>query len=118
MCGIAGMLIANDDLPAGAQGRLARTLRRLFGTDWDLVVGNVATAAGTQRLIDAGADAVKFQKRTPALCVPEAQKSQPKSEQEQKVIGLLKGDPQMRTAFMNKVAGPIARSSMSLGTTW
>ena len=44
-----------------------------------------------------------------------AQKSQPKSEQEQKVIGLLKSDPQMRTAFMNKVAGPISNKMFDCG---
>jgi hypothetical protein len=31
-----------------------------------------------------------------------AQKSQPKGEQEQRLISLLKSDPQLRTAFMNK----------------
>jgi hypothetical protein len=44
-----------------------------------------------------------------------AQKQQPKSEQEQKVIGLLKSDPQMRTAFLNKVAGPITNKMFECG---
>jgi hypothetical protein len=44
-----------------------------------------------------------------------AQKQQPKSEQEQKVIGLLKSDPQLRTAFMNKVAGPISNEMFECG---
>jgi hypothetical protein len=44
-----------------------------------------------------------------------AQKSQPKSEQEQKVIGLLKNDPQLRTAFLNKVAGPISNKMFECG---
>jgi hypothetical protein len=44
-----------------------------------------------------------------------AQKQQPKSEQEQKVIGLLKSDPQMRAAFMNKVAGPISNKMFECG---
>ena len=43
------------------------------------------------------------------------QKTQPKSEQEQRVIGLLKSDPQLRTAFMNKVAGPIANKLFECG---
>ena len=37
-----------------------------------------------------------------------AQKQQPKSAEEQRLIALLKSDPQLRTAFMNKVAGPIS----------
>jgi hypothetical protein len=44
-----------------------------------------------------------------------AQKQQPKSEQEQRLMSLLKGDPQLRTAFMNKVAGPIANKMFDCG---
>jgi hypothetical protein len=44
-----------------------------------------------------------------------AQKQAPKSEQEQKVIGLLKSDPQLRTAFLNKVAGPISNKMFECG---
>src|SRR5215510_10248241 len=36
-----------------------------------------------------------------------ARKSEPKSPEEQRIIGLLKGDPAMRTEFINRVAGPI-----------
>ncbi len=44
-----------------------------------------------------------------------AQKQAPKSDQEQRIIGLLKSDPQLRTAFMNKVAGPIANKMFECG---
>jgi len=44
-----------------------------------------------------------------------AQKQQPKSAEEQRVIGLLKGDPQMRAAFLNKVAGPISNKMFECG---
>ena len=44
-----------------------------------------------------------------------AQKQQPKSEQEQKVMGLLKSDPQLRSAFLNKVAGPISNKMFECG---
>lgn len=44
-----------------------------------------------------------------------AQKQQPKSEQEQRLIGLLKSDPALRTAFMNKVAGPISNKMFDCG---
>ncbi len=43
------------------------------------------------------------------------QKGEPKSEEEQRVIGFLKSDPQMRTYFINKVAGPIANKMFSCG---
>ena len=44
-----------------------------------------------------------------------AQKSQPKSAEAQRVIGLLKNDPAMRTEFMNRVAGPIANKMFDCG---
>ena len=39
----------------------------------------------------------------------------PPSQQEQNVIQLLKGDPQMRAAFINKVAAPIANKMFECG---
>jgi hypothetical protein len=39
----------------------------------------------------------------------------PKSAEEQRVIALLKSDPQLRTAFMNKVAGPISNKMFDCG---
>jgi hypothetical protein len=42
-------------------------------------------------------------------------KSEPKSMEEQRVIGLLQSDPQMRTAFLNKVAAPIANRMFECG---
>jgi hypothetical protein len=44
-----------------------------------------------------------------------AQKQQPKSDQEQRLIGLLQSDPQLRTAFLNKVAGPISNKMFECG---
>ena len=44
-----------------------------------------------------------------------AQKQQPKSAEEQRVISLLKSDPQLRTAFTNKVAGPISNKMFDCG---
>jgi hypothetical protein len=42
-------------------------------------------------------------------------KGQPKSPEEEKVVGLLKTDPQMRTHFLNKVAAPIANKMFECG---
>ena len=39
----------------------------------------------------------------------------PPSPEEQKVIQLLKGDPQMRTAFINRIAAPIANKMFDCG---
>ena len=44
-----------------------------------------------------------------------AQKQAPKSEQEQRLIGLLQNDAQLRTAFLNKIAGPISNKMFECG---
>ncbi len=42
-------------------------------------------------------------------------KSQPKTPEEQRVLKFLKEDPAMRTAFLNKVAGPIVNKMFECG---
>ncbi len=42
-------------------------------------------------------------------------RGQPKSEEEQRVVGFLRSDPQMRTYFMNKIAGPVANKMFECG---
>ncbi len=42
-------------------------------------------------------------------------KGEPKTVEEQRVISLLQSDPQMRTAFLNKVAAPIANKMFECG---
>jgi hypothetical protein len=66
-------------------------------------------------LMNAVADKV-IQKYQSSTCEQLwAQKQQPKSAEEQRVIALLKSDPQLRTAFMNKVAGPISNKMFDCG---
>jgi hypothetical protein len=79
------------------------------------VLGLAGTALADYPLMNLVADKV-IQKYQSASCEQLwAQKSQPKGEQEQRLIGLLKSDPQLRTAFMNKVAGPIANKMFDCG---
>ncbi len=42
-------------------------------------------------------------------------KGQPKSPREQEAVQLLRNDPQMRQAFINKVAAPIANKMFECG---
>jgi hypothetical protein len=42
-------------------------------------------------------------------------KGEPKSPEEQRIMGLLKNDPAMRTEFINRVAGPIVNKMFECG---
>jgi len=44
-----------------------------------------------------------------------AKKGQPKSQEEQQAIQSLRSDPQRRTAFLNRVAAPIANKMFDCG---
>lgn len=88
------------------------TLKRLAAAATLAFAGH---AAADYPLMNMVADKV-IQKYQSATCEQLwAQKQQPKSEQEQRLIGLLKSDPQLRTAFMNKVAGPISNKMFDCG---
>ena len=78
-----------------------------------LIVAGVAYAQ--YPIMDRVADKV-IQKYQNASCEQLwQQKGQPKSEEEQRVIGFLQNDPQMRQAFINKVAGPIVNKMFTCG---
>jgi hypothetical protein len=68
-------------------------------------------------IMDMIADKViqKYQQSTCEQLWLKKEKPQPKSEMEQNAIQALKNDPQMRTAFINKVAGPIANKMFQCG---
>ena len=72
-------------------------------------------AAAQFPIMEAVADKV-IQKYESSTCEQLwAQKQAPKSAEEQRVLGLLKSDPQMRAAFLNKVAGPISNKMFECG---
>ena len=57
-----------------------------------------------------------IQKYQQATCEQLLEKrGQPKSQQEQEVIKLLRSDPARRAAFLDKVAGPIANKMFECG---
>jgi len=82
-----------------------------------LVVWLLAGVAGAQDypIMDLVADNL-IQKYQQATCEQLWQeKGKPKSEREQRVIQLLRNDPQMRAAFINKIAAPIANKMFECG---
>jgi len=72
-------------------------------------------AAAQYPILDLIADRV-VQKYQNSSCEQLWQKrGEPKSPEEQRIVGLLKNDPQMRTAFIDKVAAPIANKMFECG---
>jgi len=57
----------------------------------------------------------KHQQSTCEQLWEKKEKPQPKSQMEQNAIQALKNNPQMRTAFINKVAAPIANKMFQCG---
>ncbi len=85
----------------------------LFSLALALVV--VGVAAAQFPILDMMAERV-VQKYQQATCEQLwEQRGKPKSAQEQEAIQLLKGDPQVRAAFINKVAGPVANKMFECG---
>jgi hypothetical protein len=76
------------------------------------IAGGVAAQG---RIMDMVADKVvaKYQNATcEQLWI---QKGEPKSPEEQRAVQFLHNDPQARTAFLNKVAAPIANKMFECG---
>ncbi|HTO12916.1 MAG TPA: hypothetical protein VMQ51_15185 [Candidatus Binatia bacterium] len=42
-------------------------------------------------------------------------RGKPKSEEEQRIVGFLKSDPQMRTDFINRIAAPVVNKMFECG---
>ena len=85
----------------------------LFATTGALIVAGVAYAQ--YPVMDAVANKV-IQKYESASCEQLwQQKGEPKSAEEQRVIGFLKSDPQMRQQFFNQIAGPVMNKMFDCG---
>jgi hypothetical protein len=63
----------------------------------------------------AGKVIQKYQQSTCEQLWQKKSSKAPPSAEEQKIIGLLKSDPQMRTVFIDKVAAPIANKMFECG---
>jgi len=74
-------------------------------------------AQGQFPILDMVANKViqKYQQSTCEQLWQKKSEKAPPSEMEQKAIQALKNDPQMRTAFINKVAAPIANKMFECG---
>ena len=67
------------------------------------------------RIMDMVADKVIQKYQTSSCEQLWQQKGAPKSPEEEKAVNFLRNDPQARTAFLNKVAAPIANKMFECG---
>jgi len=95
----------------------ASTIIRLAALPLFLIVISGTQAQQQYPILDKFADKVVAKYRSTSCQDLQAKKAQhaPPSEQEQKVIQLLKSDPQMRTHFINRIAAPIANKMFDCG---
>jgi len=84
---------------------------------WALLVGTAGAAQYPLMEKIAGSIIQKYQNSScEQLWQEKAQKQgKPPGEMEQKAIGMLRSDPQMRSAFINKIAAPIANKMFECG---
>lgn len=76
-----------------------------------------AVAQGQYPIVDQVANKViaKYQGSSCEQLWEQRAAHAPPSPEEQRAIGLLKGDPQMRAVFINKIAPPIANKMFDCG---
>ena len=89
-------------------------MRRLFALLPALLFAGTA-AAEQYPLMDMMADRV-IQRYREASCEQLwERRGKPTPEEEKNLIQLMRGDPQMRTAFINKIAAPVANKMFECG---
>jgi len=90
--------------------------KRLYGfTLLSALLFGGAAAAQQYPLMDMVADKV-IQKYQQSSCQQLWQKKgKPKTEQEKRAVQMLRNDPQMRQAFIDKIAAPIANKMFECG---
>jgi len=89
-------------------------MRRLFALLPALLFAGTA-AAQQYPLMDMMADRV-IQRYREASCEQLwERRGKPKPEEEKNLIQLMRDDPQMRTAFLNKIAAPVTNKMFECG---
>jgi hypothetical protein len=77
-----------------------------------LIAGGVVAQG---MILDMVADKVVQKYQTSSCEQLWERKGQPKSQEEERAVNFLRNDPQARTAFLNKVAAPIANKMFECG---
>ena len=75
----------------------------------------VGTAGGQEMILNMVAQKVIGKYQTATCEQLWQQKGEPKSQEEQRAINFLRNDPQARTEFINKIAGPVVNKMFECG---
>jgi len=117
LCAFAVLTVVfGANVAVSAESVVGKTMKTRIGLFALALALLVAGAAAAQLpLLDMMASNVT-QKYQQATCEQlwEA-RGKPKSPQEQELIKLLRGDPQMRATFINKIAAPVANKMFDCG---
>ena len=73
------------------------------------------TVAGQGMIMDMVANKVVTKYQNASCEQLWQQKSEPKSQEEQRAVNFLRSDPQARTEFINKIAGPVVNKMFECG---
>ena len=92
-------------------------MQRTFLTFLTATLLYLSSASAQYPIMDSVANKIiaKYQSSSCEQLWIKRSEKKPPSPQEQKVIELLKGDPQMRQAFISKIAPPIANKMFECG---
>ena len=75
----------------------------------------VGTAGGQEMILNMVANKVIGKYQSASCEQLWQQKGEPKSQEEQRAINFLRNDPQARTEFINKIAGPVVNKMFECG---
>jgi|ERR1700756_2240791 tellurite resistance protein len=100
---------------AGMIARFAIVSLPLIAIGGTRATTGAAQSANQHPLLDKVANKVIEKYQTSSCQQLAQQKSEPPSPEKVKAVQFLKTDPQLRTAFINKIAGPIANKLFDCG---
>ena len=89
--------------------------RRIYLIVVVCAVGAAGIAAGQGMIMDMVANKVIGKYQNASCEQLWQQKAEPKSQEEQRAVEFLRNDPQARTVFINKIAGPVVNKMFECG---
>lgn len=89
--------------------------RRIYLIVAACAVGAAGIAAGQGMIMDMVANKVIGKYQNASCEQLWQQKAEPKSQEEQRAVEFLRNDPQARTVFINKIAGPVVNKMFECG---